>query len=150
MPEIPVLPAAPPEGGGPLSIRFLSPCRILSQGRTLGNFQARPVATSILRRYSALNALQGDGMPALDFKAWADACDNKDPHNNRTTPMRVTRYSNRQQRKHDLHGFTGEVVFERCPAALVQLLQLGDILQVGKSTAFGFGVTETVLPDPGR
>ncbi len=143
--DVQPLPPEPPHGYEPLRVRFISPCRIASQGRILGNFRARPVATGILRRYSALMALHGGEGLDMDFKAWAEACDQEGlQFFNKTKPMRVTRYSNRQKRRHEFHGFTGEVTFEKCPAALAQVLRVGEVLQVGKSTAFGFGVTETM------
>jgi len=146
-PDLPELPVSPPTGVGVVTVRFDSPCRVVEGGHTLGGFSARPLAASILRRYSALHALHGEGRPELRFREWVGACAAPTVLRDGTRPVRMARYSNRQQRRHELHGFDGEVHLERCPVAFIDVLRLGEIIQVGKSTAFGCGVVRAMVAE---
>jgi CRISPR/Cas system endoribonuclease Cas6 (RAMP superfamily) len=49
------------------------------------------------------------------------------------------RFSTRQKREIDYDGFTGEVKLTGDIGTFLPFLEAGEILSVGKNTAFGFG-----------
>jgi CRISPR-associated endoribonuclease Cas6 len=51
----------------------------------------------------------------------------------------TTRYSNRQNTKMNLGGFTGKFLYDNVESEIGNILQLGEIIGVGKSCVFGLG-----------
>lgn len=97
------------------------------------------MAGSILRRWSMLEAYHGDGPPTIDFRAWSDAAVREIDAVAQVGAVSVGRWSNRQERRMEFHGFTGRVELRRCPRAMLDLLSIGELIHAGKATAFGFG-----------
>lgn len=137
--ELTPLAAHPPVGEGAAVVEFETPCKLVLDGHALGRWEPRAVAGSILRRWSMLEAYHGDGPPAIDFRAWADAAVARIDAVAQVDAVTVGRWSNRQARHMDFHGFTGRVELRRCPRGLLDLLSIGEVIHAGKATAFGFG-----------
>ena len=51
----------------------------------------------------------------------------------------IERYSQRQERHMQLGGFVGTAEYDPLPDALLPLLAWGEIVHLGKASAFGFG-----------
>ncbi|MEY4503770.1 MAG: hypothetical protein RL154_62, partial [Pseudomonadota bacterium] len=59
----------------------------------------------------------------------------------------LERYSNRQKTKMGLGGFMGNLLYENIGEECAKILQIGEIIGVGKSVVFGLGrikIEETV------
>jgi CRISPR/Cas system endoribonuclease Cas6 (RAMP superfamily) len=49
------------------------------------------------------------------------------------------RYSSRQEQRINMGGFVGEITFEGDLRPFMPLIEAGEVLHVGKGTAFGLG-----------
>jgi CRISPR/Cas system endoribonuclease Cas6 (RAMP superfamily) len=58
------------------------------------------------------------------------------------------RYSGRQEHRISMGGFVGDVTFEGDVQPFVQIIKAGEILHVGKGTAFGLGRYGVQQGDP--
>ena len=63
----------------------------------------------------------------------------------RTTLMSTSRFSGRQQRKHDLQGIRGFVDISGNIAPLLPMLDMARVTHVGKKIAFGFGQIDYLI-----
>jgi len=143
--ELPELPLCPPSGTRrDVALRLITPCKLVAGGKTCGRFHLSALVGSLLRRYSMLQAFHGDGQPELDFRAWKESAAAARDVTDRTRPVRVRRYSNRQGRAMEFHGLLGSVSIGECPEALARLLAVGEIVHAGKATAFGFGAIRVI------
>jgi len=133
-------------GRGQISLNFLTPTRIQIQSRPITDIPFHALIRSLLRRASLLYYFHGGGDPsAWDFHGWIE----------RATPVRQMkcdlhwydweRYSSRQAARMSLGGVVGEVEFDGDIGPFLPLLRAGEILHVGKGTAFGLG-KYTVAP----
>jgi hypothetical protein len=115
-------------------VRFVSPARIVDEGKIHGTIDARRFLVGLHRRADLLTQLYGTGrLPALDAPdVTASEVD--------TTVFHVRRFSTRQGRRMVWPGMMGSFVLEGDSVpSLTRLLAFGSAVQVGKGTTFGFG-----------
>jgi hypothetical protein len=148
--EVPKLSFTPPVGFESAKADFNSPCKLVYRGRPVLSFNAHAVSASILRRLSMMSAYHGSGSPDLDYRAWISSASQSVPLTDNTSSAKIRRFSNRQQSSMEFYGFSGQVTMETCPSSLARLFEIGEVLHVGKATAFGFGhLTYIRNPDQG-
>ncbi len=140
--EVPCLGTKPPEGSKSINLNFLSPCKLSHKGRISARFEPRAVAGNILRKYSMMNANYDNNKIDIDFKLWADKSSEVEIESDKTIPVHIKRWSNRQNRKMSFYGFQGSIKIKNCSCSLWQLLKIGQLFHVGKASAFGFGIIE--------
>ncbi len=117
-----------------LRVRFVSPARIVDEGKIHGAPDGRRFLVALHRRADMLSQLYGRGsLPPLgDLDVVTSEVD--------TSVSHVRRYSTRQGRRMVWPGMTGSFVLEgECVRALSRLLAFGTAVQIGKGTTFGFG-----------
>lgn len=125
---------------GPWGIRFVTPTRLISQGRVASpaTFSMPLLVRALLSRASLLSAFYGESPLELDFRhflEWAPSlgCDST------LSFVDLSRYSARQGRETPLGGLVGEVVVHEAVEPLLPFLRLAEIVHVGKATIFGLG-----------
>lgn len=128
---------------GSVTLRFLSPLRILSQGRVMGSFEVETFFLRLLERLDALATFYGreDGQVVESSRFRTLASD--------VAAISVSHEDIRRERvrtktgAHDdplwLDGIVGEVTLAGIPPSLWLALRLGEALQVGKDTIKGCG-----------
>ena len=109
------------------------------------------LALAIAHRTLALSVFHDDGDPGVRIEpigqALADSARSTTMHWRR---LEVTRYSERQDRRHAMEGVLGEITAAAVPAWAAHLLALGERIGVGKSSGFGFGRIAILPIDPPR
>lgn len=129
----------PPEQ---VTLRFLTPTRILVRKRPVTEPPFRLLAFQMLRRILELlhfhvpgTELEWDLRPLLEK---ADAIETV----HRLTWRDWNRFSNRQQRKVTLGGFLGEMTLQGDLGPFEGLLRTAEIIHIGKGTTLGMGKFE--------
>ncbi len=128
-----------------LTIRFLTPTRLVQAEHLKDNVDLSIIITSISRRLAALayyaegvkgvaRIIDGRRVPTDEIAVGGISLKWKD----------YRRYSNRQSSSMLFGGIVGEVTFGNVSEDYLQLLQFGTLLHLGKQTTFGLGKYEIV------
>jgi hypothetical protein len=122
-----------------VTLAFVTPTRL----RQAADLVARPdfatLATALLRRVSVLAETHCGGKADLDARAILDAATSVRVEKSELRWHDWERYSARQQTRMSLGGFVGPVTFVGSLTPWWALLKIGEVLHVGKGTAFGLG-----------
>ncbi|MGE4286798.1 MAG: CRISPR system precrRNA processing endoribonuclease RAMP protein Cas6 [Phycisphaerae bacterium] len=121
-----------------LRITFETPLRIRKEGKDSYAPTFKDIMLSTLRRFEILAYFYGNKESVPLFRRLAHNCPNL-PCNFATEPVSIGRYSCRQKARMHLRGIIGSATFEDVPAEYTELLNLAQILHIGKNTSFGFG-----------
>jgi hypothetical protein len=134
-PALPLLSGLDPTGSGPLSphrvtLAFLSPVKLMQDGRLLKQVSFSPLARALMRRISSLAYYYEGAEPPLDYR-WLSQR-SEEVHVASTT-CRLISWGGRPA------GVMGSIAFEGDLEPFHLLLQLGAATHVGKGASFGFG-----------
>lgn len=113
-------------------IQIVSPIRFKKDGKFANDITSEDLINLLVRRIATLNALEGN---------------NIDITNNYQIKIidkelfwkEKERYSNRQKNKMKLGGLVGNITIEVNDILTKKLLIAGELVHIGKSTAFGLG-----------
>jgi CRISPR-associated endoribonuclease Cas6 len=123
-----------------VEISLVSPLRIKHEGRLATTITPALFFDTLARRANALSVLYGSGQPAVDV---ADATSRAARLSAEEAILRlvhVRRYSARQGQRMSWPGLMGQLRWRGATLAdLWPLLRFGELVQVGKGTALGFG-----------
>jgi CRISPR-associated endoribonuclease Cas6 len=124
-----------------VGIRLITPLRLKRDGQVCGRPRPADFALALARRANALAALYGVGGKPADEAAVERAANSFEVEDFTTRLLHVRRYSARQGRKMDWPGVIGYFQWRGAPILeeLWPLLRFGELVQVGKGTALGFG-----------
>jgi hypothetical protein len=132
--------------GDRLRLRFLTPARIRVEGDLQVGMSFELLVRSLLRRVSLLAAVHGKKRLELDYRGLIDRASGVETIASSLRWFDWERYSNRQQTKMALGGFTGEVEYRgEAIREYLPLIAAGEILHIGGSTGFGLGKYEVVV-----
>ena len=135
-----------------LTLNFLTPTRIVYDGQLTLDIEFHMIVRNLLRRISLLSYFHGNnGTSTFNFKGIIEKAEKIETVSRRLSWYGWERYSGRQERKIDMSGFVGEITFEGDLRPFMSLIQAGEVLHVGKGTAFGLGryeVGQSSLPTP--
>ena len=151
MPPLPasgVPPSAPPRR---VRLRFLTPLRIVRDGRVLRERELTFSAflRSMLRRASLVHYFHGARELDLDFRALAEASEGVSWEPERLAWVELWRHSSRQRRRVPLHGIVGSVCVDGpAVAPFWPFVVLGSVIHAGRAATMGLGryVLEEVEP----
>jgi hypothetical protein len=131
----------PRPGTGPVSIRFITPLRLKLDGKVCGRPGPADLALALAWRTNALATLYGASEQPADDAAIKRAAEQIEVEESTTRLVHVRRYSARQRQKMDLPGVLGHFRWRGGSPLdeLWPLLLFGEVVQVGKGTALGFG-----------
>ena len=127
---------SPPE----LEVRFVTPARI-ERGQITDFYE---LVYQLANRVGGLWQLHGPDWPGqAEFFRWRNellkAAREVKTVSSELREFQTSRYSNRQQKKLPIYGFTGAMRFAGNFAPFEQLLRVGEIVHIGQQTGFGFG-----------
>lgn len=125
--------------GQPLKIHFESPVRIVFEGRMSKSAELPALVPNMLRRLSLLHYFFCEGGFEEDVQPLLDAAKSVVTRNADIAWKDWTRYSARQRRTMELGGFVGWAEYEPVPGELLEPLCWGELLHIGKASAFGLG-----------
>jgi CRISPR-associated endoribonuclease Cas6 len=123
-----------------LGIRLITPLRLKRDGQVCGRPRPADLALALARRANALAALYGTGGEPVNESAVEQAAEKLEVEDFATRLVHVRRYSARQKQKMDLPGVIGYFRWRGSALeGLWPLLRFGELVQVGKGAALGFG-----------
>lgn len=123
-----------------LSLSFLTPTRIVYDGRFIFDLEFHMLIRQLLRRVSLLSYFHCGGDPTeWDFKGIIKRAEEVKVVKRDMRWYDWERYSARQDTRMKMGGFVGEITFEGDIGSFMRLIQAGEVLHVGKGTSFGLG-----------
>jgi hypothetical protein len=143
-PAVPVwsagdLPAAHRPASERVRLEFVTPTRLRQNADLVVKPEFTTLATALLRRVSVLAEVHCGAQPRISAREiLAPAADVK-VEKSELRWHDWERYSARQDTRMALGGFVGRITFAGPLDPWLPLLRLGEVLHVGKGTAFGLG-----------
>lgn len=126
-----------------ISLRFLTPTRILSSGHLIREEVNFPTFIKRLTgRVSLLSRCHCGGGP--DFGGLLEEAESVKTCGVNLDWREPERYSSRQKTRMKMGGFVGEVTFEGDLKEFMPLIKLGEYIHIGNLTSFGLGKYEIV------
>jgi hypothetical protein len=121
-------------------VEFLTPLRLTDGGDLVGSrVEFAALARALLRRASSLSYFHCGERLRLDYAGLAERAARVRLEDARFEWRRLERYSSRQDARVSLGGLVGSARYAGDIGEFLPLLRLGEIIHVGKSTAFGLG-----------
>jgi len=122
-----------------VTIRFVTPTFLRADGAVIRRPEFHHVFKRLRDRINALSTFFGDGPLEVDFPELGKRAEEV-----RTVSCDVKwidrfRTSSRTRQRHELSGFVGEATYEGHLAKLLPWLLLGELVHVGKHSAWGNG-----------
>lgn len=158
LPEQPVFLAEPTDwtlaslvqpAPGAVTLRTLSPLRLLARGEPVGELDLALLLRALFRRIGALARYHCGFEPQVDYPRLLEhARTQVRIVERRLVWKELPRYSARQKRRMVLGGLEGSLAFEGDLAPALPFLRLGELVQVGKGTSFGLGRYRLDGPGP--
>jgi len=126
-----------------IDIRFITPTRVVYNGRLTIDLEFHILIRHLLRRVALLSYFHCACDPDdLDFKTILNDASKVRVVERALTWYDWERYSFRKKRRMKLGGFIGSIRFCGNIRPFIPLLKAGEIVHVGKATAFGLGKYE--------
>ena len=127
------------ETTGQVSLHLRTPTRLKEGGRYTGEIDFPLLVRSLLRRSSDLARFHCGEELDLEYRDWIDRAGQVRGVGSDLRWRDWERYSHRQGQKMKLGGLVGRIGFAGELGPFMPLLRLGELLHVGKGTAFGLG-----------
>jgi len=127
-----------------ITLRFLSPTRLLDNNRLVAKPEFLVLVRALVRRISSLAAFYCGDRSRLDLRPVVEAASRVTVARSNLRWWDWQRYSARQRTQMKLGGFVGEVTYRGPLQAFLPLLLLGTITHVGKACTFGHGRYELI------
>jgi hypothetical protein len=127
------------EPASDLTLRFVSPARIVHGGVLARELPLHIVVRSLLRRVTSLAYFHERLDLDVDFVEMIERAERVPARSAALSWVDQRRHSARQGRAQTLGGAVGEVTYTGVPHELATLLAVGELTHVGKGTAFGLG-----------
>ena len=123
------------EDASNVRLLFHTPLSMKFQGEELTDFNSLAIVRGAVRRLYMLECFEGieTEMPGIMAEDVPVIAGQKIRHSD------VRRYSSRHKSGIHLNGVSGYVDLEGVSKELLELLIIGEIVQIGKNTSFGFG-----------
>jgi CRISPR-associated endoribonuclease Cas6 len=129
----------------PLTLNFITPTRIIYNGYLTLDLEFHILIRNLLRRLSLLYYFHCGGDPSeWDFRGIIEMAKKVQVKEKTLRWYDWERYSGRQETRIKMGGFVGDITFEGDIKPFMQILEAGEVLHVGKGTAFGLGKYEIV------
>lgn len=123
-----------------VSIHFLTPAHIVSEGRPLQYMEFQPLVRALLRRSSSLAYFHCGSPLELDFQEMIERARDIQTVEEDLSFITGSRFSRRQGARVPQTGLIGNITFQgQALSEFIPLLALGEIIHVGKGTVFGMG-----------
>ncbi len=131
-----------------LKLSFITPTRILYNAHLTLDLEFHILIRNLLRRISLLFYFHcGGDTSEWDFRGMIDKAKEIKVKETNLHWYDWQRYSNRQETRIKMGGFIGDITFEGNIKPFISLIKAGEILHVGKGSAFGLGKFRIVKDD---
>jgi hypothetical protein len=124
---------------GRLTVSFLTPTFIRADGQVIREPEFHHIFKRLRDRINALSTFFGDGPLDVDFRALGERSEMIRKVGGRFEWLDRARTSTKTGHRHELSGFVGTATFEGEFDELLPWLVLGELVHVGKHTAWGNG-----------
>lgn len=128
-----------PEEKRVIKVRLITPLRLKYQNRLSPELPFHILVRAILRRLSSLWETYGDGEPELDYQGLVKAAKGVRILEDNISWFDWRRYSFRQDKAMLMGGVVGSIIYEGNLAPYLPLLELAQVVHIGKQTTFGLG-----------
>jgi hypothetical protein len=131
-----------PKGDGAvhhLTIRFLTPTFLRVDGDVIHRPDYHHVFKRLRDRINALNTFYSDGPLGADFSELGKRAEKVRTISCDAEWIERSRTSSKTRQRHELSGFVGEATYEGNLAEFLPWLTMGELVHVGKHTAWGNG-----------
>jgi hypothetical protein len=134
-----------PRGRAVLTLRFLTPTELKSEGRILADAPFAALFARARDRVSTLSALYGPGPLDIDFRGMAARAAAVEVVSSCLEWIRTERRSSRTGQVHPLGGFTGEVRYAGNLREFLPILRAASWTGIGRQTVWGKGAFALLL-----
>ncbi len=125
-----------------VTIRFLTPTFLRADGEVVRQPEFHHVLKRLRDRINTLNTFFGDGPLAVDFRELGERAEKVRTVSAWIDWVARFRTSSKTRQRHELSGFVGETTYEGDLTEFLPWLALGELVHVGKHTAWGNGMYE--------
>ncbi len=122
-----------------VTIRFLTPTFLKANGEVIRRPEFHHLFKRLRDRINALCTFFEDGALDLDFRGLGERAATVRTVSARTDWVERFRTSSKTRQQHELSGFVGEATYGGALNEFLPWLALGEVLHVGKHTAWGNG-----------
>lgn len=122
-----------------ITLRFLTPLRLRSERRLASDLDFLLLVKNLVRRLVSIQHFHCGGPPDVPVNGLFDEARRVSVKQATLSWRDWQRFSSRQQQKMTLGGLIGEITFAGDFSAFLPLLLWGELLHVGRATAFGLG-----------
>lgn len=122
-----------------LALNFITPARIIFNETLTIDLEFHHLIRTLLRRISSLSYFHCGERLDIDFKGLIERAKEIKTINRELRWYDWERYSTRQKTRMKLGGFKGKITFESDLNEFIPFLRIGEIVHIGKGTAFGLG-----------
>ncbi len=128
-----------------VALRFTTPVDLRDGGRPVARPEFGPLVRRLRDRAAALAAFFCDAPIEVAFKRIGSVADSVRLLEDRTHRLEIDRRSARTRQRHDIGGFVGKARYQgEAIGGLMPLIRLGEVIHVGKHSAFGNGRLEVI------
>jgi hypothetical protein len=131
---------------GRITLRFLTPTFLRAEGEVVRRPEFHHVIKRLRDRVNALATFYGDGPLQMDFRGFGQRAEQVRTVSHQTEWIERARTSSKTGQRHELSGFIGESTYEGNLTEFLPWLALGELVHVGKHTAWGHGRMNIVKP----
>ena len=125
-----------------ITIRFLTPTFLRADGEVVRRPEFHHVFKRLRDRINALSNFFGEGPMDMDFRGLGERAEKVRTVSARIEWVERFRTSSKTRQRHELSGLVGEAAYEGDLSEFLPWLALGELLHVGKHTAWGNGWLE--------
>ncbi len=122
-----------------LSIQFLTPTLLKAEGGIVRKPDFHHLFKRLRDRVNALSTFFGDGAVEADFRGLGERAETIRTVSVHTDWVERFRTSSKTRQRHELSGFVGDATYEGELEEFLPWLALGELIHVGKHTAWGNG-----------
>lgn len=127
------------EKASKISLIFLTPVKIIYQGKIAKKLEFHIIFRNLLRRLALLTYFHIGKKPEIDFRKIIEISKNIKCIEQNLKEIKIFRYSARQKKKIPIEGIKGNVNYEGNLTPFLPYLRIGEYLHIGKNTSFGLG-----------
>jgi|Deesub1362A_J573_1020465.scaffolds.fasta_scaffold01573_9 CRISPR-associated endoribonuclease Cas6 len=122
-----------------LKLEFLTPVRIVKEGKPLKNLEFWNIINALLIRLAQLMYFHCGEKPEIDIQKLVDESRGVKVVESQLYWSEFAHFSPRIRERIKLGGLLGDITFKGKLDKWYPILKLGEILHLGKATSFGFG-----------
>ncbi|MCS7250328.1 MAG: CRISPR system precrRNA processing endoribonuclease RAMP protein Cas6 [candidate division WOR-3 bacterium] len=122
-----------------IAIKFLTPVRIIYQGKVAESLDFSIILRSLIRRIGLLSYFYSQKPFEIEFKELIEQALQIKTEEAKFKRIVLSRYSFRQRRLIKMEGLIGEAIYQGNLSQFIPYLKIGEKLHIGKGTTFGLG-----------